>query len=261
MFLPDLNEYGIIDAHMHPYLAKDRNFPFAVPETYEEFFAEQRRAGITMSCGSFNIINDGSDFSVIRECNRRVLEVHDAFPDQYLPGVNVHPNFPEESCAEVQKFHDLGFRWIGEIAGYVMNYSVYCAGGLLQVMDLAQDLGMVLNIHCCTDLGDVENILKNFPRLKLLFAHPETPSPMANFTLAQKYPNLYFDLSGSGLFRWGMLKKGIEMLGPERILFGTDFPIINPGMYIAGVFFEHLSEMERKMVLRENFLRLTGYSL
>jgi len=49
MFLPDPNECGIIDAHMHPYLIKDRNFPFAVPETYEEFFAEQRRAGITMS--------------------------------------------------------------------------------------------------------------------------------------------------------------------------------------------------------------------
>jgi len=32
-------------------------------------------------------------------------------------------------------------------------------------------------------------------------------------------------------------------------------------MDVAGVFFEHLTETERKMVLRENFLRLTGYSL
>ena len=55
-----------------------------------------------------------------------------------------------------------------------------------------------------------------------------------------------------------MLKKGIEVLGPERILFGTDFPVVNPGMYVAGVFFEHLTETERKMVLRENFLRLSG---
>ena len=45
MFLPDPNECSIIDAHMHPYLAKDRNFPFAIPENYEKFFAEQRRTG------------------------------------------------------------------------------------------------------------------------------------------------------------------------------------------------------------------------
>ena len=34
MFLPDPNGYGIIDAHMHPYLAEDRNFLFAIPENY-----------------------------------------------------------------------------------------------------------------------------------------------------------------------------------------------------------------------------------
>ena len=78
--------------------------------------------------------------------------------------MNVHPNFPEESCAEVQRFYDMGFRWIGEIAGYVMNYTNYCAGGLLQVMELAQDLGMVLSVHP-SNLEDIENILKNFPRL------------------------------------------------------------------------------------------------
>ena len=64
-----------------------------------------------------------------------------------------------------------------------------------------------------------------------------------------------------GYFCGSMLKKGIEMLGPERILFGNDFPVVNPGMYVTGVFFEHLTETERKMVLRKNFLRLTGYSL
>ena len=39
MKFPDIPSYGIIDAHMHPYLAKHRNFPFAVPENYENFFA------------------------------------------------------------------------------------------------------------------------------------------------------------------------------------------------------------------------------
>ena len=259
MTYTDLPDYGIIDAHMHPYLAEHRNFPFAVPATYEEYFAEQRRAGITLSCGSFNIANDGTDFSVIRECNERVLAVHRAFPEQFLPGVNVHPNFPEESCSEVQRFYDMGFRWIGEIAGYVMKYKNYFTPGLLPVMELAQDREMVLSVHP-SSLEDIEEILKNFPRLKLLVAHPGLTDIMGNYMLAQKYPNLYIDISGTGLFRWGMLQKGVEILGPERILFGTDFPLVNPGMYVSAVLFEHLALSDRKMILRDNFLRLTGYS-
>ena len=260
MSLPELPDYGIIDAHMHPYLAADRNFPFDVPGTYDEFFAEQRRAGISCSCGAFNIRNDGSDFDVIRRCNERVLAVHAAYPDQFLPGVNVHPNFPEGSCAEVQKFYDMGFRWIGEIAGYVMNYRNYFCPGLLPVMELARDKGMVLSIHPSSP-EDIENILKNFPTLKLLVAHPGAPSVEENYQLGQKYKNLYFDLSGGGLPRWGMVKKGIELLGPERIIFGSDFPVISSGMYVAGVLYEHISPEHRKMIFRENFLNLTNYSI
>jgi predicted TIM-barrel fold metal-dependent hydrolase len=51
------------------------------------------------------------------------------------------------------------------------------------------------------------------------------------------------------------------MLGPERILFGSDFPVIASGMYVAAVLFEHISESERKMIFRENFLRLYGREL
>ena len=31
-------DYPVIDAHMHPYLAADRNFAFEVPQNFEDFF-------------------------------------------------------------------------------------------------------------------------------------------------------------------------------------------------------------------------------
>jgi len=84
---------------------------------------------------------------------------------------------------------------------------------------------------------------------------------MRNYELLAKYQNLYFDLSGTGLLRWGMLRKGIDMLGSERLLFGTDFPVCNPGMNVYGVLFEHLTDEERRRVFRTNFIDLTGYPL
>ena len=260
MNFPEFPPYGIIDAHMHPYLACHRNFPFAVPATYDEFFTEQRRAGITLSCGAFNIFNDGSDFSVIEKCNETVLEVHSNFPEQYMPGVNIHPNFPEESCAQIQKFYDMGFRWIGELAWYVMGYKAYSTPGMHKILELAQDLGMVLSIHPST-LEDEESLAAKFPRLPIVIAHPESNGIMANYQLAQKYSNIYLDLSGSGLFRWGMLRKGIDMIGAERILFGSDFPVVSSGMTVAGVLFEHITPAEQSMIFRENFLRLTQYDI
>lgn len=257
MKFPEIPDYGIIDAHMHPYLAHHRNFRFAVPVTYDEYFAEQRRCGITLSCGSFNIINDGTDFSVIEECNRQVLEVYRDHPDDYMPGVNIHPHFPEQSCMQIQKFHDLGFRWIGEIAWYIMGYKAYSVPGMHQILELAQDLGMVLSIHPST-IEDVSDLAEKFPKLPIVVAHPESNGIMANYQMAEKYPNIYLDLSGSGLFRWGMLRKGIDMLGAERILFGTDFPIVSSGMSLGGVLFEHLTSAEMRLVLRENFLRLVS---
>ncbi|MBR2373770.1 MAG: amidohydrolase family protein, partial [Lentisphaeria bacterium] len=71
----------------------------------------------------------------------------------------------------------------------------------------------------------------------------------------------YLDLSGSGLFRWGMLRKGIDMIGAERILFGSDFPVVSSGMTVAGVLFEHITPAEQSMIFRENFLRLTQYDI
>ena len=256
----DLSEYGIIDAHMHPYLAADRNFPFQVPVTYDELFAEQRRAGIRLSCGAYNIFNDGSDFEVIRECNRKVLEVHKNYGKYYLPGVNIHPFFPEESCAEIQKFYDMGFHWVGEIASYVMGYKEYASEGMFKILELVQSLDMVLNYHPYS-LEDTCKLAANFPKLKIVVAHPDNCGIMPGYEAAQKYKNLYFDISGRGLFRWGMLKKGVEMIGADHLLFGTDFPVLSAGMNTAGVLFEHISESDRKMIFRENFLNLTGYKL
>ena len=40
---------------------------------------------------------------------------------------------------------------------------------------------MVLNIHHNSDLEDIEMIVKNFPRLKLLVAHPGYASIVDNY--------------------------------------------------------------------------------
>lgn len=258
LVLPD---YPIIDAHMHPYLASDRNFAYHVPENYDEFFSVQASAGIQFSCGSFNIYNGAKDLEKLRECNRRVLETQQKYPEQYYPGVNVSPLFPEESCREIEKFHKMGFRWVGELAWYFMGYEKYNLPGMKQILDLAGDLDMPVCLHPST-LEDLDSLLSSFRKTKMVIAHPESPWGIsAMYQFAAKHDNMLLDLSGSGLFRMGMLRKGVDVMGSERILFGTDYPICNPAMNVAGVLFENLTEKEKKHILHDNFLRLIGKNI
>ncbi len=115
---------------------------------------------------------------------------------------------------------------------------------------------MPINIHC-SDLEVIENVLKNFPSLALVLAHPEdVDNAKKRFELIAKYPNAYIDISGTGLFRWNMLRYAVNLCGSEKILFGSDFPICSPGMNLGGVLSEHLTENERENIFYRNFERL-----
>ena len=132
--------------------------------------------------------------------------------------------------------------------------------GMKPILDLAGSLGMTVCLHPST-LEDLHSLLSAFPKTNMVIAHPESAWGLgATYELAQQHENMFIDLSGSGLFRMGMLHRGVDIMGSERILFGTDYPICNPAMNVAGVLFEKLDDFERKNILRENFIRLTGIS-
>lgn len=92
--------------------------------------------------------------------------------------------------------------------------------------------------------------------------HPETIFILAHLggncyhglPMIRDLPNVYGDFSGSTCRR-DDLPYALEQLGPERILFGTDMPgsfVMSYGQVLeAG-----LDEMQMKMILRENALRI-----
>ena len=53
-----------------------------------------------------------------------------------------------------------------------------------------------------------------------------------------------------------MIREAVRRVGAERILFGTDYPIQNPGMYVEAVRFEHISEAERALIFYGNAERI-----
>ena len=66
------------------------------------------------------------------------------------------------------------------------------------------------------------------------------------------------DLSGTGLFRYGMVKNTIREAGSSKILFGTDYPICNPKMYVEGVLFEKIPYNDMENIMYRNADAILG---
>ena len=257
-----LQDHEIIDAHIHPSIEIGGSdvsaFNFKTPP--EVLVNTLKRAGITRAAGSVirRFREAKPQWEEIHQLNLAALEMQRRFPDFYIPGIHVYPDHIRQSLDEIETMHrEYGVKLIGELVAYLMGYSAYNTPELNDIWALARDLEMVVNLHL-NNLEEAADILQNFPDLKLIIAHPTSSVPEYNarLELVSRYPNAALDISGSGPNTWNMLKHGIKTAGRDKLIFGTDFPLRNPGMYVAGVCFEEISEEERRAIFAGNFKRL-----
>ncbi len=250
-------DYEIIDAHIHPFLKPEHNSAwFGHPATTGELVRELKKVGISKACGSV-IVSHEVTWEELKQLNREALELRDSYPDFFIPGIHVHGGFPRESCEELETMYAAGVRWIGELVPYLMKTGEFASPDMMEILALAQDLNMTVSLHSGEPLEETEKVLKALPRLKLVLAHPgDGANARRRFEFVARREQVSMDLSGIGLFRWNMLRSGIDICGSEKLLFGTDFPICSPGMNVYGVLTENLTESERKNIFSENFKRL-----
>ena len=137
-----------------------------------------------------------------------------------------------------------------------MAYERYDDSRLLEILAYAAERGMTVSCHSMTD-EEMDNLAAALPQLSIVNAHPgELARLDAHIERMQKYENVHLDLSGTGLFRYGMLRYILDKVGKEKVLFGTDYPVCNPAMYVEGVLYEKLSAAEEDAVFYDNAARL-----
>lgn len=259
----------IIDFHTHPYLTEEENscmyrenFSLQPEEAKEDLL----RAGIGRICGSVirprHVFNKKLGFFQIKELNKEALELKKRFGDFYTPGFHIHPAFVQESLNTIEFMHQNGFSLIGELVPYMHGWEAYgmdyASRGLEEILQLAGEYHMIVSYHTMEQQQvQMEAMIARNPAVTFVAAHPGArESYLSHLERMGKYENAYLDLSGTGLFRYGMLRYGIGRVGSKQFLFGTDYPITNPGMYVEAVCFEHIREMDREMIFHKNAERI-----
>jgi len=96
-------------------------------------------------------------------------------------------------------------------------------------------------------------ILKEIPNTTFIFAHGGMYEVDELIELMGKYPNTYADIS---LQPPQNIRKFIEKLGSERLLFGTDYPFLNQAFSIVSLLRGTSNEEERKNIFSLNARRI-----
>lgn len=261
-------QYEIIDFHTH--LFNDRATNICSYKEYHDVSAEGaveylKGLGISRVCGSVlcrnvpDLLHYDNVWEMIADSNNRALELQQQYGDFYIPGFHVHPDYVGESCEEIERMHAQGVRLIGELVPYMHGWSDYSCKAFDEILDVATQYGMVVNLHSMDD-DQMDQMVRKHPKTVFVAAHPgEYDRYMRHMERMKMSENYYLDLSGTGLFRHGMLRHGIDDFGAERFVFGSDYPTCNPAMFMGGVVLDTLiSDEEKRMILAGNAKRLLG---
>ncbi len=196
-----------------------------------------------------------------------------AYPKRMIAFGSVPPRFSKDPEGEMQRLRDLGVRGL-KIHGphQLFHVNDYLNGNrVVETMyRRAEEWGWPVLIHTGTsifhgarnkygDPMDVEDVMLDFPRLRVIMAHGGRPlwMPTAIF-LVRRFENLFFDVSSIPPQNLPTYFPKLETLA-DKCLFGTDWPApMVPGVKAnLEKFLElPLPEEAKRKILFENARKL-----
>ncbi|MEU4696025.1 amidohydrolase family protein [Nonomuraea dietziae] len=105
----------------------------------------------------------------------------------------------------------------------------------------------------------VDDVAVDFPELRIILAHPSFPWQDEALAVATHKPYVYIDLSGwSPKYFPPQLVRYANTLLKEKVLFGSDYPVITPDRWLADFDKLEIKPEVRPMILKDNAAHLLG---
>ena len=195
-----------------------------------------------------------------------------------VPAISMQKLFsPDEMVEELRLRVSQGARIVKMLPGMYQEYPsdrafwpMYRACEELDVA-IVSDTGTLGHADTGITYGEPDNfaaVLGAFPRLRLVMAHFPSAYWDERLTLARRFPNLYFDTSGSFDAEHMEVRDGhraasvedavrlIRSLGADRFLFGSDGPRFLLQPQLEQILALGLTDDERQMILAGNAKRV-----
>lgn len=185
--------------------------------------------------------------------------------DRFIAGASVHHGDPEavekleryaEAGARAVKLHPAAQRFFPDSPAAMRIYEACGRLGLVVFFHAGRAGIEPEYTHQFTLMRNYEPMLRHFPEVQFVLGHSGARDVADAIPLARKYPNAWMEIHGQGVTR---LNELIETLGPDRLLFGTDWPFYHLGASLAKVLIVTENKPDvRRAILSTNADRLFG---
>jgi uncharacterized protein len=103
----------------------------------------------------------------------------------------------------------------------------------------------------------IDDVAVDFPTMPIIMAHPSFPWQDEAISICLHKPNVHIDLSGwSPKYFSATLIQYANTLLKNKVLFGSDYPLITPDRWLSDFEKIGIREEVRPMILKENAVRL-----
>ncbi len=214
-----------------------------------------------------------SDYEVAVEANDYLIEAVDAHSGRLTGFASVNPTWGDDALREVDRCAAAGLRGIGELHPDSQGIDIADRTLMAPLMDMACALGLPLLLHCSEPVGHrypgkgettpakVMALIENFPENMMICAHWGGGLPFYALMpeVGEALRNVYFDSAASPfLYRPGIYHSVAGLVGADRILFASDYPLMQPARPLGEIAGQDLTESERSLILGGNAARLLG---
>jgi predicted TIM-barrel fold metal-dependent hydrolase len=276
----DVDALAAIDVHVHAHAAQDTAVGEAarqyfgspdVPLGLDEqarYYRERRIAAVL-----FTVDERLSGRPMVP--NDAVLAAAAAHPDVFIPFGSVDPTRGPEALAEARRLIAAGVRgfklhpplqqfWPNDPAVYPF-YALVQEARLPVIFHTGHSgigTGAPGGAGVRLKYGrpmPIDDVAVDFPELPIVMAHPSFPWQDEAISVCLHKPNVFIDLSGwSPKYFSPVLVQYANTLLREKVLFGSDYPLITPDRWLADFAALPLRDEVRPLIVKENAARLLG---
>ena len=200
-----------------------------------------------------------SNTETYRSNNDYIMETVQKHPERLI-GLGCFDPADEQAFAEAERCLAGGLLGIGELAFYRSGIDNSALEQLDPIMKICLNRGLPVLIHTNEPVGhhydgktpitlaQIYRLIERFPDNNIILAH--WGGGLFFYSLMKRevkesLKNVYFDTAASPfLYDAAIYRVAIELIGVEKILFGTDFPLLPPARYFSEMNQAGLTRME-----------------
>jgi len=277
----------IIDFHTHvfsPRRKKNRNKyidsdscfailyskPDAKLATADELIASMDKEGIDISV----IVNIGwTTHELCVETNDYILESVARYPQRLIGFCTVQPNSYDAAIAEIERCAKGGIRGVGEMRPDMQLFDLRDEEMMEPFIEVLSKHKLILLTHASEPVGReypgkggitpdmLYPFITSFPDLTIVCAHWGGGLPFYALMpeVKRAMRNVYFDTAASPfLYSPQVYNQVIQLVGADKILFGSDYPLLAQSRLLKEISSLDLPAETRNLIVSGNAQRLLG---